>query len=132
MATAEQAGSVETRTSWLVATAAVAILSVSFGAPIIVVVALPSIAADLGEARAVPALASSLAYLGAGAGGVPMGWLAGRFGMRPVAIAGGAMVCAGLALASGGEGPYRGALEHFCGGREDPGTLRLLSGDDAN
>lgn len=102
MAAAEQAGSVETRTSWLVAAAAVAILSVSFGAPIIVVVALPSIAADLGEARAVPALASSLAYLGAGAGGVLMGWLAGRVGTRPVAVAGGAMVCAGLALAAGG------------------------------
>lgn len=102
MAAAEQAGSIETRTSWLVATAAVAILSVSFGAPIIVVVALLSIAADLGEARAVPALASSLAYLGAGAGGVPMGWLAGRYGMRRVAMAGGAMVCAGLVLASGG------------------------------
>ena len=37
-----------------------------------------------------------------------------------------------FALASRGEGPYRGALEHFCGGREDPETLRLLSGDDAN
>ena len=34
-----------------------------------------------------------------------------------------------FALASGGEGPYRGALEHLCGGREDTGTLRLLSGD---
>lgn len=102
MAAAEQAGRVETRTSWPVATAAVAILSVSFGAPLIVVVALPSIAADLGKARAVPALASSLAHLGAGAGGVPMGWLAGRVGTWPVAVAGGAMVCAGLALAAGG------------------------------
>ena len=96
------AGSIETRTSWLIATAAVVILSVSFGAPLIVVVALPSIAADLGDARAVPALASSLAYLGAGAGGVLMGWLAGRIGTRPVAVAGGAMVCAGLLLAAGG------------------------------
>ena len=34
-----------------------------------------------------------------------------------------------FALASGGEGPYRGALEHLCGGQEDAGTLRLLSGD---
>ena len=102
MAAAGPEGSIETRTSWMVATAAVAILSVSFGAPIIVVVALPSIASDLGEARAVPALASSLAYLGAGAGGVAMGWLAGRVGTRPVAMAGGAMVCAGLVLAAGG------------------------------
>jgi MFS family permease len=102
MAAAEQAGSVETRTSWVVAVAAVVILSVSFGAPIIVVVALPSIAMDLGEARAIPALASSLAYLGAGAGGVLMGWIAGRVGTRPVAVAGGAMVSAGLVLAAGG------------------------------
>ena len=42
------AGSIETRTSWLIATAAVAILSVSFGAPLIVVVALPS---DRGGSR---------------------------------------------------------------------------------
>lgn len=42
--------------------------------------------------------------------------------------------CSSLTLfarASGGEGPYRGALEQLCGGREDAGTLRLLSGDDA-
>ena len=34
-----------------------------------------------------------------------------------------------FALAAGNESPYRGALEHFCGGREDAGTLRLLPGD---
>ncbi len=94
--------SVESRASWLVALAAVAILSVSFGAPLLVVVALRPIAADLGDARAIPALASSLAYLGAGAGGILMGWLAGRSSTRLVALLGGSMVCAGLALASGG------------------------------
>jgi len=102
MATAGQARSIETRTSWLVAVTAVIILSVSFGAPIVVVVALRPIAADLGDAREIPALASSLTYLGAGLGGMLMGWLAGRIGTRPVAIVGGAMVCAGLILASGG------------------------------
>ncbi|WP_176849512.1 MFS transporter [Belnapia rosea] len=94
--------SIESRASWLVALAAVAILSVSFGAPLLVVVALRPIAADLGDARAIPALASSLAYLGAGAGGILMGWLAGRSSTRLVALLGGSMVCAGLALASGG------------------------------
>ncbi|WP_176952951.1 MFS transporter [Belnapia rosea] len=94
--------SIESRASWLVALAAVAILSVSFGAPLLVVVALRPIAADLGDARAIPALASSLAYFGAGAGGILMGWLAGRSSTRLVALLGGSMVCAGLALASGG------------------------------
>ena len=96
------APTIESRASWTVALAAVAILSISFGAPLIVVVALRPIAADLGEARALPALAASFAYLGAGAGGVLMGWLAGRIGTRAVAIIGGAMVGGGLWLAAGG------------------------------
>jgi MFS family permease len=94
--------SVETRASWIVAVTIVVILSVSFGAPLVVVVALRPIAADLGDARSVPALASSLAYLGAGAGGMLMGWLAGRTSTRLVALIGGTMVCLGLVLASGG------------------------------
>ena len=95
-------GSIETRASWAVAMAAVAILSFAFGAPLIVVIALKPIAADLGAERAVPALASSLAFLGAGAGGILMGWLSGRIGMRAVAMIGAVMVGAGLVLASGG------------------------------
>jgi MFS family permease len=98
----DRSASIESRASWVVAVTAVAILSVAFGAPLIVVVALKPIAADLGEARVVPAIASSLVYLGAGAGGILMGWLSGRIGMRPVAVAGAVMVCAGLVLASGG------------------------------
>jgi MFS family permease len=94
--------SIETRASWVVAVAAVAILSFAFGAPLIIVVALKPIAADLGAERAVPALASSLAFLGAGAGGILMGWLSGRIGMRAVALIGATMVAGGLALASGG------------------------------
>lgn len=102
MAITKPADSIESRTSWLVAITAVLILSVSFGAPIVVVVALRPIAAALGDAREIPALASSLTYLGAGLGGMLMGWLAGWIGTRPVAINGGVMVCAGLMLASGG------------------------------
>ena len=37
-----------------------------------------------------------------------------------------------FALAAAGNGPYRRALEHFCGGREDPATLRLLSSRGPN
>ncbi len=95
--------SIETRASWAVALAAVAILAISFGAPLVVVVALQPIAADLGDARALPALASSLSWLGAGAGGILMGWISGRVGTRPVAIFGAVSVSLGMALAAGGE-----------------------------
>jgi MFS family permease len=92
--------SIETRASWLVAWTVLAILSTAYGAPLVVVVALKPIAADLGDARAVPSLASSVAFLGAGAGGILMGWIAGRIGVRRVAPFGAAMIAAGLALAS--------------------------------
>ena len=74
--------SIETRASWVVAWTALAIYSVSFGAPAITVVALKPIAADLGGARSVPALAYSLAWFGAAVGGIAMGWIAERFGVR--------------------------------------------------
>ena len=51
------AGSVETRTSWVVATVALIVLSVSYGAPLTTVVALKPIAAEFGATRSAPALA---------------------------------------------------------------------------
>src|SRR3954471_8897740 len=89
--------SIETRASWTVALTALAVYTVSFGAPVITVVALKPIAAELGDARSVPALACSLAWFGAALGGVPMGWMAERFGIRRVAIFGALMVASGLA-----------------------------------
>jgi len=94
--------SIESRASWVVAIAAVAVLGISFGAPLLVTVGLTSIAADMEGSRAVPALAASLAYFGAGAGGIAMGWLAGRSSARVTTVIGGVMVAAGLALAAGG------------------------------
>ncbi len=49
------------------------ILSVSFGAPWVTIVALKAIAAETGGLRSVPALASALAWLGFGTGGIVMG-----------------------------------------------------------
>jgi hypothetical protein len=49
--------SIETSTSWSRAAVALAVLSVSFGAPYVSVVALDTIASDLGGGRSVPALA---------------------------------------------------------------------------
>jgi len=92
--------SIETRASWLVAWTVLGILATAYGAPLVVVVGLKPIAADLGDARAVPSLASSVTFLGAGAGGILMGWVAGRLGVRRVALFGAAMIASGLALAS--------------------------------
>jgi len=53
--------SVETKASWTVATVVLVILTLSFGAPWITIVALKSIAAETAGLRSVPALATSLA-----------------------------------------------------------------------
>jgi len=98
--TAPQTASVESRASWAVALTALGIYTVSFGAPTITVVALKPIAAELGSARSVPALAFALAWFGAAAGGVMMGWLADRIGIRWVVVGGALMIAVGLVLSS--------------------------------
>jgi MFS family permease len=98
--------SVETRQSWVVAVAALSIMGLVFGAGWITSVALTEIAAEVGGARSIPALATSLAWLGAGIGGVLMGRAAARFGTRATVIFGAVMVCIGLAISTlGPPGP---------------------------
>ena len=89
--------------AWLVTVAALAIASVCLAAPLVVTVALKPIAADLGGYRSIPSAALSLSMLGTGIGGLAMGWLADRFGVRPVVMFGAAMVCIGLMLSTSGE-----------------------------
>jgi MFS family permease len=96
------AGSVETRTSWIVATAALAIISVSYGAPLVAVVGLREIAEELGGARSVPGLAFSLAWLGSAVGGIAMGRIADQIGVRWTVAFGACMIALGLALSAGG------------------------------
>ena len=88
--------SIESRASWVAAFAVLGLYAVTYGAPLIMIVGLKTIAEDLGTARSVPALTSSLAWLGIGLGGIPMGWLAERIGMRKVAIIGVVSVTLGL------------------------------------
>lgn len=95
--------SIETRSSWTVAVVALACLTLSFGAPWIAAVGLKSIAAEMGGARSVPALAGSLAWFGVAAGGIPMGRLAERFGIRTTVILGAAMIALGLAISTLGQ-----------------------------
>jgi MFS family permease len=94
--------SVESRGSWVVAAVALAVLTVSYGAPLVTVVAMKPIAAEFGISRSVPALAVSLTYIGSGLGGILMGWISGRVGVRRVVIFCGGMLAAGLAVASFG------------------------------
>src|SRR5436190_7302997 len=96
-------GRVDSREAWLIAIAALIVPSISFGATYIVIVALKPIAADLGGYRSVPAAAAALAMLGTGVGGLAMGRLAERIGIRVTVMLGAMMVCAGLALSAGGE-----------------------------
>ena len=91
---------VETRQSWVVATIVLMVMAVAFGAPWITVVALKDIAAEVGGERSIPAFAGALVWVGAGVGGIIMGRLADRFGIRWTVIGGALMIAAGLALST--------------------------------
>jgi MFS family permease len=93
---------VDSKSSWVVATVCVLLLATAFGAPWMAAVALKDIAAEVGGARSVPALATALAWFGSAFGGIGMGWIAERVGARWTVIFGAAMVGVGLTLAAFG------------------------------
>lgn len=86
-------------------------LGLSFGGPLVAIVGLKTIAADMGGARSIPALGGSLAWLGSAVGGVMMGRLAHRFGIRWTVIGGALSVFLGLAISTIGE-PWALYLGH--------------------
>src|SRR5438552_6366321 len=92
----------DSRTSWAVAGVTVVILAVSFGAPWLAAVALKDIAAEVGGVRSIPALAAALAWFGSGFGGIVMGRVAERVGVRWTVMFGAVMIGVGLKLASYG------------------------------
>ncbi|MGA7071954.1 MFS transporter [Bradyrhizobium sp.] len=94
--------SVETHASWAVATAALFVLGMSFGAAWITAVALKDIANEVGGTRSVPALASSLAWFGSGFGGIIMSRIAERVGTRSTVIFGSLMIGLGLFISTFG------------------------------
>ncbi len=95
-------GSIETARSWQAAFLALAILSIAFGSPLLAVVGLRDMQAALHTDRSVLALASALVWIGSGVGGIPMGWLADRIGIRSTVATGTLAMAAGLALSSTG------------------------------
>jgi MFS family permease len=96
------AGTIEGPLSWRAAWLTLAILSVSYGSPLLVVVGLRDMQAALHTDRSVLSLASALVWIGNGVGGIPMGWVADRIGIRRTVMLGAIMMAAGLALSSTG------------------------------
>src|SRR5215467_10842905 len=95
--------SIESRSSWVAAALTTAVLAISYGAPLLVVVGLKPIAATLGTDRSVVALAGALVWVGTGMGGIVMGWLSDRVGVRPIVVFGAVMAALGLAVSSIGQ-----------------------------
>ena len=91
---------VDSKSSWLLATVSVVILGTAFGAPWMAAVALKDIAAEVGGSRSVPALATALAWFGSAFGGIGMGWVAERVGVRWTVMFGAVMITLGLAIAT--------------------------------
>ncbi len=84
----------------MVASVALLVMSVAFGAPWIAVVGLKDIAAEVDGQRSIPALAGALVWFGSGVGGILMGRVAERVGVRWTVVSGSLMIAAGLALST--------------------------------
>jgi MFS family permease len=95
--------SIESRSSWVAAAITTAILAISYGAPLLVVVGLKPITASLGTERSVVALAGALVWVGTGMGGIVMGWVADRIGVRSTVVFGAVMAALGLAVSAIGQ-----------------------------
>lgn len=96
----EGASALDGRPSWRAAWITLAILSISYGSPLLIVVGMKPMQEALGTDRSVLALAGSLVWVGTGAGGIFMGWLADRIGVRTTVVIGACMMAGGLALSS--------------------------------
>ena len=94
------AGTIESRRSWHAALLTLGILTLSFGSPLLAVVGLRDMQAALHTDRSVVALASALVWIGNGLGGIPLGWLADRTGIRRTVALGAVSMAAGMALSS--------------------------------
>jgi MFS family permease len=92
--------SIESKTPWIVATVALVTMLMAFGAAWITAVALKDIAAEVNGIRSIPALASALAWLGSGFGGILMGRIADKVGTRWTVICGSLMIGLGLAIST--------------------------------
>ena len=102
IAVARPGQSIESRDSWIAACVVLGLLSISYGSPVLAVVGLKPITEDLGTARQAVALAGALTWLGTGLGGIVMGQVAERFGVRITVSFGAVMIAVGLAISTTG------------------------------
>ncbi len=98
----DAAYSIESPRSWQAAFLTLAILSLSFGAPLLAVVGLREIQAAMHTDRSVLSMANALVWVGTGVGGIPMGWLADRIGIRKTVAMGTLAMAVGLVLSTRG------------------------------
>ena len=94
--------SIESRASWVAAGLTLALLSVSYGSPLLAVVGLKPITEDLGTQRQLVALVASLTWFGTGLGGIFMGQVAERIGIRATVMFGATMIATGLVVSASG------------------------------
>jgi hypothetical protein len=84
--------SIESRTSWIVSSIVLLIMTLTFGAPWILIVALKPVAAEFGG-RVRFRAASALAWFGRALGGILMSRAADVIGVRWVVIFSAVMIC---------------------------------------
>ena len=93
---------IDGRGGWIAATTTIAILSVSYGSPLLIVVGLKPITAGLGTIRELTSLAAAFTWVGTGLGGILMGWLADRIGIHRTVMFGSVMIALGLVVSAHG------------------------------
>ena len=103
---AQREGSVETGYGWVIVFASLAIHAIGLGSPIVLWVALKPIAAEFDWPRSVPSLAYSMMMIGAGAGGIMMGWWMDKKGVFQPVLFGAVMIGIGALVASQSEGRW--------------------------
>ncbi|MSP48081.1 MAG: MFS transporter [Alphaproteobacteria bacterium] len=100
----EPAPSVESPLGWRIAVISMLVMGIGFGGPYVTIVALKPIAAEFDWPRSIPSFASAVTYIGAGLGGILMGWYADRVGVAWVVLIGATMIGLGAIVASYAEG----------------------------
>ena len=103
---AQREGSVETGYGWVIVFGSLAIHAIGLGSPIVLWVALKPIAAEFDWPRSVPSLAYSMMMIGAGAGGIMMGWWMDKKGVFQPVLFGAVMIGIGALVASQSEGRW--------------------------
>ena len=92
--------SIETGYSWLVAFASLVTLALAMGANYLAIVGVPFFERDMGWSRSAATAVYTATTLGAGVGGIVMGYVAARLGVQRALILAAAAIAAGGALAA--------------------------------